>query len=70
MATEYTPMPDVSEQSPIRSQSNAPSNAFTLIQASNTTVRKRKQTSVANYLPKKISVDAKKNRSNTFKTIC
>jgi len=31
-----------------------------LIQASNSSVRKRKQTSVSNYLPKKISVDAKK----------
>lgn len=49
-------MPDLSDQIPVSSLSNA----FSLIQASNTTVRKHKQISVSNYLPKKISVDAKK----------
>lgn len=49
-------MPDVSNQS----STSSSSNAFSLIQASNCTVRKRKQISVSNYLPKKISIDAKK----------
>lgn len=62
LSTESTPSANVLPE-PILTTvptKNTSSNAFTLIHSSNLTVRKRKQTSVAGYLPKQLTFDVKK----------